>query len=213
MYSYFTFAIGFCGNSTIPQLVAGGVTQLVTRCVVDQETNAERALESSIVNDVTLLKHTPVVYLARDNNGNVYSRAIGHHHPPVRVWGFDFTFCGSDNCPWEPSDNDWLVNRHNGSVSMVCTRCNWRSRWVHLEEVDFIRPWGPAHPRVFTYPFPPTPPQQTFFVTRGLHEQSQVGGQKRKTAEGEKQGKTIRKERRKKAKHRNSSVPLDDPSQ
>src|SRR5258708_11611433 len=185
MNSYFTFALGFCGNSTIPQLVACGLTQFVTRCVVDQEKNVERALEPSIVNDVPLLKHTPVVYFARDNNGKAYSRAIGHHHPPVRVWGFDFTFCGSDNCLWEPNDNDWLVNRHNGSVSMVCTRCNWRSRWVHLEEVDFIRPWGPAHPRVFTYPFPPTPPQQTFFVSRGSREQPQGRGAKKRCAEGQ----------------------------
>jgi hypothetical protein len=165
----FDMVVGFSGASTIPHFVTSGLVKLITEIAVDRERNVWDALGRTMANDATLLKHSPVTVIYRDVNDKVISRAFGFHTPPVRVWGCDFSYCGTRECNPMPRDV-YFKTKGSGEAQKVrqrCLKCGWKSDWKSIQDFDFLQQWDASHALVYWHNFPLTNQQQFAFGVKG----------------------------------------------
>lgn len=152
----FRMVLGFSGSSTIPTIVGHTLSKFVSARAVDG-LDPEEAVRNCIVNDVTLLKSSSVVYIVPgpEASSRPVATQVGHHHPPDRVWGVDFEGCADENCIWSPSDTSWASNEPFERARPHCLRCQKKGNII-IREIDLpsIKPWGTSHPRVFKSVFP-----------------------------------------------------------
>ena len=157
----FELAVGFCGASVLPQLSANPLSKLVQKFFVDA-CSIKYSMQSSIVADLDLLRHTPVAYVAR-NGDKVDTMAIGVHATPSNAWGIVWKYCGKQNCA---TPKDITSTNVNGGkkVKQRCLRCGWESRPLAVADVGWVKQWASTHSLVYTWSHPLDPRNLLSFV-------------------------------------------------
>lgn len=165
--------VGFSGASTIPHVVGHSLASFISARVLE-DLAPEAALRNTIVNDVTLLKSSPCVFIVpgpADATRPVATQ-IGHHHPPDRVWGVELELCGTENCSWSFGDSLWDSSEPFDKARLFCVRCKRKSHVIYRDfDLPSVQPWGASHPRVFRSVFPL--PLSELCIARKVPERSQ----------------------------------------
>jgi len=158
----FELAVGFCGASVLPQLTANPLSKLVQMFFVDG-CSIEYSLQSSVVANLDLLRHTPVAYIAREN-GQVSSMAIGVHATPSNAWGIVWKYCGNQRCT-RPKEIHSTNVKGGKKVKQRCLRCKWESDALAATDLGWLKQWSSTHPLVYTLSHPIDPRDLLSFVS------------------------------------------------
>lgn len=147
----FDWVIGFAGNSTIPILTVHALSRLVSEAFIGDSKSFTEVLTRSVVSDHTLLKQNCVVAIFKEN-GETKKWGIAAHETPLRPWGLAVGHCGGSGCTGGPRSVQFMTKKDK--VRAVCSKCQWRSRWLSKESLDFVHQWSKAHPLVYRHDFP-----------------------------------------------------------
>lgn len=159
----FDFVVAFAGSSTISNYVKSAISQAIEGVGVDKTANIWDMLSRVVGRDINLLHTNNVVAIYRERGGEVKSRQIGLHAPPMRAWGFEFTACGNEEC--RPSPYDFIIKDNECGTRMTCRLCNWSSATLKLRDVTglFFR-LSSTVPDVYWHDYPPSVELQDVFV-------------------------------------------------
>jgi hypothetical protein len=157
--------VGFTGESTLPDLVVHELINIIKNFTVNQQRDFWAVIVKSLKSANDLLHHSTITVIFREN-GTVVCRELGLHDPPSRVMGVNF-FCGGLECRPLPGElrykNDSGPDFRKETVRQDCKKCQFRSRNVKIQEVDWVHRL-PGNPRIFWHDYPPAPQQRALFA-------------------------------------------------
>src|SRR5262245_2676190 len=156
--------VGFSGGSILSHMTTLPLVKLIQKLFVDG-CDFRFSLTSSMVSDYDLLRHTPVSYVIRDQEG-VKTMSIGLHSTPYHAWGVVWRWCGTERCARPRDIRSSQTGSHNTiRIRQECIRCGWRSASLTTDNLSWVQRWDKAHPNVFTWRHPPSPGELMSFVT------------------------------------------------
>jgi hypothetical protein len=155
--------VGFAGNSVLTHFTALPLAKLFQKFFVDN-CQFRFCLTCSVVSDYDLLRHSPVVYVLRDDVSScVKSSAIGLHSTPYHAFGIEWRWCGEGHCA-RPRDIQSKQISSSLRIKQTCLRCKWVSASLSPSQLPWLKRWDNMHPTVFTWSHPLTPHQLLSFV-------------------------------------------------
>jgi hypothetical protein len=131
---------------------------------VDKTGNIWDTVSRVVGRDLNLLTMNSVVVIYRERGGEVKSRHIGLHCPPLRAWGVEFSACATEGC--RPAPYDFIIRDNDTGVRITCRLCHWRSVSLKLSDVKGVLfRLSSTVPNVFWHEYPPSLELQDVFVT------------------------------------------------
>jgi hypothetical protein len=130
--------MAFSGDTTLPEFVIQEIIDMIKAFAARQQFGVWNVIERVFASRTHILAQTSVVFLFREETGEIMLREMGLHDPPHRVLGVDFRYCGNPDCDCRPFATIFKKKKKS-KVRQYCRRCGYTSPWVDIATVNWCK--------------------------------------------------------------------------
>jgi hypothetical protein len=141
----------------MPHDVQPFVNGLVAKVSIHGMQDVWETVRDALISYPTTVTTNTLIVIYR-NGTQFFAREVGMHRAE-RPLGYQFGMCGNSDCASKQHPGHIMGEyKDRDSAKIRCKACGWRSKWVKIEDQDYIKPLHKVKaPLLFYHDFPSPP--------------------------------------------------------